>query len=76
MCDATPRTTLRAGYQKFVDEGRGVVPIFSFAARASAAVLSEFALFVPERDRLVVAARAGLLGLGSDAAILVFRPQH
>jgi hypothetical protein len=32
-------------------------------------------LFVPELDRLFVAARAGLLGLGSDAAILVFRPQ-
>ena len=29
-------------------------------------------LFVPERDRLYVAARAGLLG--SEAAILVFRP--
>jgi hypothetical protein len=75
MCDATPRTTLRASYQKFVEEGRGDVPIFSFAARAAAVVLSEFALFVPELDRLFVAARAGLLGLGSDAAILVFRPQ-
>ncbi len=31
-------------------------------------------LFVPELDRLYVAARAGFLGLGSDAAILVFRP--
>jgi hypothetical protein len=31
-------------------------------------------LFVPELDRLFVAARAGFLGLGSDAAILVFRP--
>ena len=63
----TPRTTLRAGYQKLVEEGRGDVPlsIFSFAARAAAAVLSEFALFVPELDRLFVAARAGLLGLGS-----------
>ena len=48
MCDATPRTTLHAGYQKFVEEGRGDVPIFSFAARAAAAVLSEFALFVPD----------------------------
>jgi DNA-binding beta-propeller fold protein YncE len=31
-------------------------------------------LFVPELDRLFVAARAGLLG--SDAALLVFRPDH
>lgn len=32
-------------------------------------------LFVPELDRLFVAARAGFFGFGSDAAILVFRPQ-
>jgi hypothetical protein len=32
-------------------------------------------LFVPELDRLFVAARAGFFGLGSDAAILVLRPQ-
>jgi hypothetical protein len=31
-------------------------------------------LFVPELDRLFVAARAGFLGLGGDAAILVLRP--
>jgi DNA-binding beta-propeller fold protein YncE len=31
-------------------------------------------LFVPELDRLFVAARAGFLGLGSGAAILVYRP--
>ena len=31
-------------------------------------------LFVPGLDRLFVAARAGFLGLGSDAAILVLRP--
>jgi hypothetical protein len=31
-------------------------------------------LFVPQLDRLFVAARAGFFGLGSDAAILVFRP--
>jgi len=30
---------------------------------------------VPELDRLFVAARAGFFGLGSDAAILVFRPE-
>jgi hypothetical protein len=32
-------------------------------------------LFVPALDRLFVAARAGFFGLGSDAAILVLRPQ-
>lgn len=32
-------------------------------------------LFVPELDRLFVAARAGFFGPGSDAAILVFRPE-
>jgi DNA-binding beta-propeller fold protein YncE len=31
-------------------------------------------LFVPELDRLFVAARAGFFGLGLDAAILVLRP--
>ena len=31
-------------------------------------------LFVQELDRLFVAARAGFLGLGGDAAILVLRP--
>ncbi len=31
-------------------------------------------LFVPELDRLFVAARAGFFGLGSSAAILIFRP--
>jgi hypothetical protein len=29
---------------------------------------------VPELDQLFVAARAGFLGLGGDAAILVLRP--
>jgi hypothetical protein len=32
-------------------------------------------LFVPELDRLFVAARAGFFGFGSDAAILIFRPE-
>jgi len=31
-------------------------------------------LFVPDLDRLYVAARAGFFGPGSDAAILVMRP--
>jgi hypothetical protein len=30
---------------------------------------------VPDLDRLFVAARAGFFGMGSDAAILVLRPQ-
>jgi hypothetical protein len=33
-------------------------------------------LFVPDLDRLFVAARAGFLGFGSDAAIMVFRPDR
>jgi hypothetical protein len=33
-------------------------------------------LFVPDLDRLFVAARAGFFGLGSDAAILVLRPAN
>jgi DNA-binding beta-propeller fold protein YncE len=33
-------------------------------------------LFVPDLDRLFVAARAGYFGLGSDAAILVMRPSN
>jgi DNA-binding beta-propeller fold protein YncE len=33
-------------------------------------------LFVPDLDRLFVAARAGYFGLGSDAAILVMRPRN
>ena len=35
---------------------------------------ARISLFVPQADRLFVAARAGFLGLGSAAAILVFRP--
>jgi hypothetical protein len=31
-------------------------------------------LFVPDLDRLFVAARASFFGLGSDAAVLVLRP--
>jgi DNA-binding beta-propeller fold protein YncE len=31
-------------------------------------------LFVPQMDRLIVAARAGFFGLGSDATLMVFRP--
>ena len=41
-------------------------------ARVETSSGARTSLFVPELDRLYVAARAGLLG--SDAAILVFRP--
>ena len=33
-------------------------------------------LFVPDLDRLFVAARAGYFGSGADAAILVMRPTN
>jgi DNA-binding beta-propeller fold protein YncE len=66
----------------YVSCGAGAVDVFqqeptgyrrlSQIATSSGARTS---LFVPELDRLFVAARAGFLGLGSDAAILVFRPQ-
>ncbi len=61
--------------------GSGSVDVFAAAtggyarvARIATASGARTALFVPELDRLFVAARAGFLGLGSDAAILVFRP--
>jgi hypothetical protein len=44
------------------------------AGRIKTASGARTSLFVPELDRLYVAARAGFFGLGSDAAILVFRP--
>jgi len=44
-------------------------------ARIKTASGARTSLFVPELDRLFVAARAGFFGLGSDAAILEFRPQ-
>ncbi len=31
-------------------------------------------LFLPQMDRLIVAARAGFFGIGSDATLMVFRP--
>ncbi len=61
--------------------GSGSVDVFAATAtgyahlaRIATASGARTALFVPELDRLYVAARAGFLGLGSDAAILVFRP--
>ncbi len=44
-------------------------------ARITTMLGARTSLFVPEWDRLFVAVRAGVLGLGSEAAILVFRPR-
>jgi hypothetical protein len=63
----------------YVSCGEGAVDVFSrgptgvqHIARVPTSSGARTSLFVPELDRLFVAARAGLLG--SDAAILVFRP--
>jgi len=63
----------------YVSCGAGAVDVFQgeaagygHVARIETSSGARTSLFVPELDRLYVAARAGLLG--SDAAILVFRP--
>ena len=63
----------------YVSCGAGAVDVFQgdaagyrSLARVETSSGARTSLFVPELDRLYVAARAGLLG--SDAAILVFRP--
>jgi hypothetical protein len=63
----------------YVSCGAGAVDVFARVAmdyrplaRVETSSGARTSLFVPELDRLYVAARAGLLG--SDAAILVFRP--
>ena len=60
--------------------GEGVVDVFGTSpagarhiARVPTSPGARTSLFVPELDRLFVAARAG--ELGTDAAILVFRPE-
>jgi DNA-binding beta-propeller fold protein YncE len=65
----------------YVSCGDGGVDVFQRDAttyRLLSAVKSasgaRTSLFVPELDRLFVAARAGFFGLGSTAAILVYRP--
>jgi hypothetical protein len=55
----------------FQREATGYSPLARVETRSGART----SLFVPELDRLFVAARAGLFGLGSDAEILVFRPE-
>ena len=63
----------------YVSCGAGAVDVFQgetagyrSVTRVDTSSGARTSLFVPELDRLYVAARAGLLG--SDAAILVFRP--
>jgi hypothetical protein len=63
----------------YVSCGEGAVDVFQregerarHLARIPTASGARTALFVPETDRLYVAARAGLLG--GEAAILVMRP--
>ena len=64
----------------YVSCGEGVVDVFGQSAAGTRHIAriptlpgARTSLFVPELDRLFVAARAG--ELGTDAAILVFRPE-
>jgi hypothetical protein len=64
----------------YVSCGTGTVDVFqqettgySRLARVETRSGARTSLFVPELDLFFVAARAGFFGLGSDAAILVFR---
>ena len=66
----------------YVSCGEGVVDVwhrdtagYRLVDRIKTASGARTSLFVPELDRLFVAARAGFFGLGSDAAILVFQPR-
>ncbi len=66
-------------HRLYVSCGQGVVDVmqqsggsYGSVARVKTSSGARTSLFVPELDRLFVAARAGLLG--SDAAILVLRP--
>jgi hypothetical protein len=64
----------------YVSCGEGVIDVFGQSAAGTRHIAriptlpgARTSLFVPELDRLFVAARAG--ELGTDAAILVFRPE-
>ena len=66
----------------YVSCGAGSVDVFQqgtagyrLLSRIATSSGTRTSLFVPEQDRLFVAARAGYLGPGSAAAILVLRPQ-
>lgn len=65
----------------YISCGEGVVEALQVSAtgykrlaRIKSAPGARTSLFVPELDRLFVAARAGPLGFGSVAAIMVYRP--
>ncbi len=66
-------------HRLYISCGEGSVDVLQQAptgyrrlSRIKTASGARTSLFVPELDRLFVAARAGFLGFGSDAAILVF----
>ena len=66
----------------YVSCGEGVVDVFQQVPngyrkldRIATKSGARTSLFVPELDRLFVAARAGFLGLRSDASILAFQPE-
>ncbi len=68
-------------HRLYVSCGEGTVEVlqqevagYRRLSRVKTASGARTSLFVPELDRLFVAARAGFFGFGSDAAILVFRP--
>jgi hypothetical protein len=68
-------------YRIYVSCGDGRVDVFQQdaaqyhrIAEVQSASGARTSLFVPDLDRLFVAARAGFFGLGSAAAILVYRP--
>jgi hypothetical protein len=68
-------------YRIYISCGEGEVDVVQKDAtgyrptgRVKTASGARTSLFVPELDRLFVAARAGFLGLGTDAAVLVLRP--
>ena len=65
----------------YISCGEGVVDVlrqdptgYRELGRVRTGAGARTSLFVPELDRLFVAARSGFFGLGSDAAILVLRP--
>lgn len=82
-CDDADDVFFDAGrHRLYVSCGEGVVDVFQRGtngvhplARVKASAGARTSLYVPQLDRLFVAARGGLPGSGSGPAILVFRPQ-
>jgi len=70
--DAKRRRLYVSCGEEMVDVLQGDTAVYHSLTRIPTHSGARTSLFVPELDRLFVAARAGLLG--SDAAILVFRP--